>query len=573
MNAKKIQLILFVVVAAAVVSGYYFYACLKQNTTGNQQAGEKEFSDFAAKKEKLPQKSEEVSLIAVGDISYSRGVEQIIKKQNDINYPFLKIKDYLQNSDITFGNLETPITEGQQVPDFQMIFRSNPGTEQALKNAGFSVLSLANNHTPNFGEKGLDDTFKYLGDAGIKYVGAGKNAEEAYQPIYAEIKGIKFAFLAHNDADVVPADYEATENRAGTAFMRIDKMAVAVKEAKQNADFVIVFMHSGTEYADKPNDSQINFAHAAIDVGADLIIGHHSHVVQTMEEYNGKYIFYSLGNFVFDQMQSQQTKQGLAVKVYFSKKGIDKILLLPVVMKNFAQPEMADNSEAKNILKRLNSNLQNSNVYYWNNDFVGNLRATIYAKNYEDNIIISKTEVADLDNDSLKETYSLKNGQLLITENSKTLWQSPGDWWIDNFVLADSNNDGVIDISMSLWKSGDFGSSKPFWIRENDMSVKNHFFVYDLVNGKIKPIWGSSNLTVPNCEFKIADVNNDGENELITLEGDYIDKLLCKGKYVAVWKWNGWGFSNDWRSQKGSFSNLGLEKIDNSIYISVDNKD
>jgi len=122
---------------------------------------------------------------------------------------------------------------------------------------------------------------------------------------------------------------------------------------------------------------------------------------------------------------------------------------------------------------------------------------------------------------------------------------------------------------MSLWKSGDFGTSKPFWIKENDMSVKNHFFVYDLVNGKIKPVWGSSNLTAPNCEFKIADVNGDGENELIALEGDYADKPLCKGNYVAVWKWNGWGFSNEWRSKKGNFSNLELERVNNKLCILV----
>lgn len=574
MQRKIAWIILFsiLVLAIAIFGGsYYLRSSDNETTLNNQQQGEKEFLDFSAQKKKLPQSSEEVSLIAVGDISYSRGVERIVKKQEDINYPFLKIREYLKSTDLVSGNLETPITQGREISDFEMVFRSNPGTEQALKQAGFSVLSLANNHTPNFGEKGLKDTFNYLENVGVKYVGAGKDEQEASQPVYIETKGIKFAFLAYNDTDVVPTNYEASENHAGTAFMRIEKTTEVVKEAKQEADFVIVSMHAGTEYTDKPNDSQVNFAHAAIDAGADLIIGHHSHVVQTMEEYKGKYIFYSLGNFVFDQMSSQATKEGLAIKVYFTKNEISKISISPVVMDNFAQPRIANNNEAEKILKRLDFPLTSRTVYFWNNNtFEKSLRATIYTESYKTDNVISRTELADLDNNSAQETYSLENGQLSITENSKIIWQSPNDWWVDDFILADSNNDGVLDMNLSLWKSGNFGTSKPFWIKENDMSVKNHFFVFDLANGTMKPIWGSSNLGVPNCEFRIADIDVDGKNDLITIEGDYAQKPACKENYVAVWKWNGWGFSNEWRSEKGNFSNLEIEKNDGKSYIIVD---
>jgi poly-gamma-glutamate synthesis protein (capsule biosynthesis protein) len=100
------------------------------------------------------------------------------------------MQDYLQSSDLTFGNLETPITEGRLISDYEMIFRSNPGTEQALKRAGFSILSMANNHTPNFGDKGLKDTFSYLEDAGIKYIGAGKDATEAKKGLEMERLGV-----------------------------------------------------------------------------------------------------------------------------------------------------------------------------------------------------------------------------------------------------------------------------------------------------------------------------------------------------------------------------------------------
>jgi len=539
---------------------------------GNKQwQGEKDFSDFSDQKKKLPLISEEVSLVAVGDISYSRGVERIVEKQKDINYPFFKIRDFLQSADLVFGNLETPITQGPEIPDFEMIFRSNPGTEQALKQAGFFVLSLANNHTPNFGEEGLKDTFNYLAKAGIKYAGAGNDEQEAYGPVYIEEKGIRFAFFAYNDADAVPTSYEARENRAGTAFMRVDRMVEAVKEAKKEADFVIISMHAGIEYAGEPNESQVNFAHAAIDAGADLIIGHHPHVVQTMEKYRGKYIFYSLGNFVFDQPQSQDTKEGLAIKVCFTKNGINKIDLLPVVMTNLAQPEAAGESDKEQILKKLDFPLVNRAVYYWHdNAFKTSSEAAVYAEDYNTGGIVSKKETADLDNDSIPEIYSLENGLLAITENLKIVWQSPDDWWIDDFILADSNNDGISDINLSLWKTGDFGSSKPFWVKENDMSVKNHFFVFDFIGDTMKQIWGSSNLGEPNCEFQIADIDNDGKNDLIVIEGDYSQKPKCNGNYIAVWKWNDWGFSNEWRSEKGIFSNLEIKKNDGKNYIVVD---
>lgn len=576
MQRKITWIILFSVLGLAVVilgSNYYSRYFANKTVIVDQQQINKDFLDFSTQKKKLPQAPEEVSLIAVGDISYSRGVERMVAKQKDINYPFQKVQDYLNGADLVFGNLETPITQGREISDFEMVFRSNSGTEKALKQAGFSILSLANNHTPNFGEQGLIDTFKYLNTAGIKYVGAGENSQEANQPVYTEVKGIKFAFLAYNDPDVVSPSYEAGNTNAGTAFMRIDKMTEAVKEAKQKVDFVIVSMHSGVEYAEKPNDSQVNFAHSAVDAGADLVIGHHPHVVQTMEQYKGKYIFYSLGNFVFDQPQTQQTKEGLAVKIYFTKDGVNKISLLPVVMKNFAQPQMADITETESILQRLKFPVASDTVYFWDslgNNFQKTSIATIYNVGQKNELLVSKKDQADLDGDSIPETYTLENGQLTVTENLKDIWQSPPDWWVDNFILADSNNDGIKDINLSVWKPGDFGTSKPFWIKENDMSIKNHFFVLDLINGVVKPVWQSSNLETPNCEFAFTDIDGDGKNDLITLEGDYSQKPECKANYVAVWKWNGWGFSNEWRSEKGNYSDIEIGKIGGRNYITAD---
>lgn len=172
-----------------------------------------------------------------------------------------------------------------------------------------------------------------------------------------------------------------------------------------------------------------------------------------------------------------------------------------------------------------------------------------------------KEENADLNNNSLEESYVLKNGSLSVEEDSKIIWQSPEEWWIDDFVLADSNNDGSVNINLSFWRAGSFGTSKPFWIEENDKEVGNHFFVLSLINQEVKQVWGSSRLSNPNCEFKITDIDNDGENDLIVLEGSYEDEI-CQGKYLAIWQWNGWGFSNKWRSEEAHFSDLEADSVD-----------
>lgn len=208
-------------------------------------------------------------------------------------------------------------------------------------------------------------------------------------------------------------------------------------------------------------------------------------------------------------------------------------------------------------------------AYFWNsgkNNFEKIFRAATETSKHQAGA--SGKGRADLD--KIQEAYILEDGRLNITENANLVWRSPVDWWIDNFILADANNDGVLDISLSVWKAGNFGASKPFWLEKNDLSVKNHFFVFDLVNGAIKPIWQSSNLSAPNREFTFADVRGGGKNDLIVIEGDYSRESEREGNYVAVWYWNGWGFANEWRSEQGNFSNLRVEKNNGKNYIVVD---
>jgi len=315
----------------------------------------------------LPAENPGAVFIAVGDVSYSREIGRRISAQDSNDYPFENGRDIFKTADIVFANLETPITEGREIRDNEVVFRSDPGTESALKNAGITIVSLANNHLPDFGTKGVEDTLKYLDDASILHSGAGTETD-AYDPVYFDSGGIRFALLAYTDQNLVPSSYAAGEDHPGTAMMGISKMSESVLEAKSKADIVIVSMHSGTEYVYKSTKFQQSFAHAAVDSGADFVIGHHPHVVQEMEKYKGKYIFYSLGNFIFDQMWSMATREGLMIKAYFTKSGVEKVLLYPVLIENYSQPRLLERKESQKVIERLQIPLKDESVVYWEDE-------------------------------------------------------------------------------------------------------------------------------------------------------------------------------------------------------------
>ncbi|HHT47038.1 MAG TPA: hypothetical protein GX004_07100 [Firmicutes bacterium] len=146
----------------------------------------------------------------------------------------------------------------------------------------------------------------------------------------------------------------------------------------------------------------------------------------------------------------------------------------------------------------------------------------------------------DLDGNGIREKYVLRNGRVTVKDGSRIIWQSEDDWWVDYFFVGDANNDGVLELNLLVWKEGSFGPYRPFWIEEEDLSVKNHLFIFKLEKETFKPVWQSSNLDRPNYCAALIDINSDGENELVVLEGSYTDP---KRTEVTLWKWNGWGFT------------------------------
>lgn len=251
--------------------------------------------------ETVGEASQKVTLHFIGDVQFSGKVEQRLEK-NGYNFPYQYLGNLFRKDDLTIANLETPVTAGGVgALNKTYVYKSSPKALTALATAGIDTVNLANNHILDQGTVGLLDTLKNLDEQGIAYAGAGRNAKEAYAPHYFERKGIKIALLGVTR--VIPkANWNAGAKQPGVAGA-YDSTAIvkSIREARMRADLVIVIAHWGKERATALEPHQTELAHAFIDAGADLVIGGHPHVLQGMEQYKGKWIAYSTGNFIFSK--------------------------------------------------------------------------------------------------------------------------------------------------------------------------------------------------------------------------------------------------------------------------------
>lgn len=251
-----------------------------------------------------------VTLVAVGDVMLARTVPQRLATHGEA-WAWEKIAPYMAQADIRMCNLECAVTnKGLAVPK-RYSFRADTALAARVLTAGkFSVATLANNHSYDYGAQGLADTLITLHTLGIAGPGAGMGRAAAIQPHIVTSHGLRIAFVAYTWWP--PEGYIPTPDGPNLAMLDETTLAAELREAKKNADFLVVSFHWGKEYLPVPSDGQRRVAHLAIDAGADVIIGHHPHVVQPVEIYHNRPIFYSLGNCVFDRSGSQWSNGLLA---------------------------------------------------------------------------------------------------------------------------------------------------------------------------------------------------------------------------------------------------------------------
>ena len=315
--------------------------------------------------EPAPTQSLRTRILFTGDINLGRCIAQrtLIDHSytNNYNYPFQFVAKELQTADITVGSLDTSLSDESHpmhCPESMNLISPSHMVE-GLQYAGFDVVTIATNHAKDCGEKGFDcnnkallDSIGTLTTAGIQPVGAGKNLQESRLPVIMERNGIRFAFLG---IDQINERVWATENNPGAAPLSaayIEKIKSQISSAQEIADVVIVMPHWGVENNLEPEDAQRVWAKEFINAGASLVIGNHPHIIQPMEIFSDKLIFYSLGNFIFDQEYNFQ-RESIVVEVDFIGAKIESWKLLPVSINYYTlQTHWAEDAEAGLILAR-----------------------------------------------------------------------------------------------------------------------------------------------------------------------------------------------------------------------------
>lgn len=291
----------------------------------------------------------EHSLILVGDIMLSRGVDITMKTKGYL-YPFKNISEITNSAEVTFGNLESPLSTRGMKGDQIYSFRGDPEAVKGLVYAGFKVLNLANNHSYDYGRKAFEETLEILKKNKIQTIGAGKNVTEARKPVVFDLGDVKIAFLGY---DLSPGAFPAGLDHPGVAKAMHVWIMKDLERVKQEADFVVVSFHWGIEYRDFPTEYQKSLAHIAIDCGADIVVGHHPHTFQGIEIYQGKLIAYSLGNFIFDQ-KDLKNNQSILLRITFNRENLQRIEIIPIELVTFPHsPKVAEGKMAQEILDRL----------------------------------------------------------------------------------------------------------------------------------------------------------------------------------------------------------------------------
>lgn len=292
----------------------------------------------------------DLTVVAVGDLNLGRTLgKQIIAGRK--NFTFSKVRDEVASADVAFANLESQVSDQKGVTEgsSNYVFTAPPGAADEIANGGFDVVSTANNHAWDFGERAMRETLDNMRRVGVATAGTGETIDEAYKAAVVERKGWRVGFIAVTS--VFNSPFETSPAREHVAWADPVLVGLKIKELRaQGVDLVIVSCHGGVEYQADPTEETKAFARACIDAGADAYVGHHPHVAQGVAWYKGKPIFYSLGNFVFKQFDPW-TDRGLAVRMTFKDAGGVSVEYLPVAVDY--QPRFLSADEGRPLLDRL----------------------------------------------------------------------------------------------------------------------------------------------------------------------------------------------------------------------------
>lgn len=301
---------------------------------------------------------DELVLAAVGDVMLGHRAEPFLEREG-VAYPYAHVLSVLQEAQVVMGNLEFPVsTRGVAAENKKFTLRAGPAAADSLKAAGIRVVTLANNHILDFGPLALQDTLKALADREILFAGAGMNLEDARAPAILRSGGRTIAFLAYSLT--FPIDFYASPGRPGTAPGYREYVKADIESVRSQADLVVVSFHWGAELMTAAKEYQQELGRKAVDWGADLVIGHHPHVLQELEVYRGRLIAYSLGNFVFGS-ESERTNTSIILLCTFKGKALRRAEAVPLDVNNYRvayQPRVLTGKRAEQVIAEIGAGSQ-----------------------------------------------------------------------------------------------------------------------------------------------------------------------------------------------------------------------
>ncbi len=324
--------------------GLLALALLAVLITTNPQSPDKPEDDT-----EQPMEAQGISMSFVGDILLASHVQSGVNRFG-ANHPFEKVKPLLSSSDFTVGNLESAVGMGGiPQPDKEYTFRADPMVLEGVKWSGIDVLSIANNHVLDFGSEVFDQTLNNISSSNLHYVGGGRNRAEAFSPVILEKGDKKIAVFAASR--VVPdVSWHAGENSPGVAGVYDPrKLVEGIDYVRQQSDHIVVYLHWGTERETLPGSYQRRLARQLIDSGADVVVGTHPHVLQGFEFYNHGLIAYSLGNFVFTNLENDT----LILTVNFGDEGIESSSIIPCMIRNYRPEPIKDINRIEEFYKMI----------------------------------------------------------------------------------------------------------------------------------------------------------------------------------------------------------------------------
>jgi len=329
----------------------------------------------------------EVRFMAVGDMMFCCDLGEKLRASNDYDFPFAKIRDFISQADFLYGNFETMITIKHEAEKFAGpgLYYADPPAAQAISRAHFNAVNLAHNHLYDFGAEAVELTMQLLSDAGVIYHGIGRNAREAQQPLEVEINGLTLGMLSYCSAST------AIDKKHKYVVCPIDLRIIRkdVSELSKRVDIVSVTLHEGA--CSYPSPPHRKCAKAAIDAGAKLVISHHPHVINGVEEYNGGVIAYGLGNFVA-YFTDEQYRQTFVLDCLLKPDKTIKYNIVPVWINDCFQPEIAEGSRKDRISTYIDELCRKLYTGESDREYWHEMRSSFIASNYREVVRSLKAE-------------------------------------------------------------------------------------------------------------------------------------------------------------------------------------